>query len=293
MQQIRKLTPNDFGKYKGVFESLGIEQSSDVDDGYEVIIDNQKYIIFPLGNLVICFKNVKGNFIRNTIQMDDNANLISFNHNGKRVLVNPLGIDVLDSEQNQQSLYLVKDRKEATSGTVSYLQYNSANDMSLNLRYRHNAIRNERELYPYHTDDPFYVTFKQRASKNSFWNFGRSYCQFNFDVWSNKIDYDIATIKEYGLGAALSKGTVSLQQKLSFSKFYRVLLQVGDNVTVTGYPFARQYNEEDIYEMINKAGFGRSIPEWLINLYNNSEILASEWQKLLDCCFKEEKVLIK
>ena len=72
-----------------------------------------------------------------------------------------------------------------------------------------------------------------------------------------------------------------------------VLLQVGDNVTVTGYPFARQYNEEDRYEMINKAGFSRSIPEWLINLYNNSEILASEWQKLLDCCFKEEKVLIK
>ena len=37
---------------------------------------NQKYIIFPLGGIVLCFKDVKGNFIEKTKKefLDDNNN---------------------------------------------------------------------------------------------------------------------------------------------------------------------------------------------------------------------------
>ena len=288
MQQIERLTENDFNKYHSIFTSFGIVSGNEVDDGFKIFRNGKDYLVFPVGPLFLVYHMDGEQVVSSIMQVDELYNLVTFTYEGKQILVKENGIDVIFENHQQQSLYLRKNGNEdldlANNGLVSFLQYSPEYDTSLEMRYEHNIYQDNQTIYPYHLDEPFYMTFLKNASKSQyhFLKSRKSYYRFDFDATRNMLEYDLATINEYGLGAVLSQGSVSLQGTREFSRFYRVLLQVGESVTITGFPFSRSYQEEDLYEIAKRHGFVTRIPEDLIDLYHKREQLLKERQGIID-----------
>ncbi len=280
--------------YKHIFSIVGIVTGKDVDDGYLVSTQGKDYLLFPFGNIYIAYFEEKGKVQTMFLQTDDFQKIVSFTDKGKQFVIHDNGIDIIDSNHNQSSLYVYHNKRDqredvSNNGVLYFFQYRSDIDTQLELRYEQNIFKDNKYLYPYHTDDPYYVSFKQGVTKSyQFLNFGKSYYRMDFDAFKNKFQFDLATIKDYGLGTVLSHNTISLQQSYSFSRFYRVLLQVGEYVTVTGYPFTKQYREEDIEEMIEQLSFQKKVPDSLIYFYNSKDQNIAEKQAIIDIFLNSE-----
>lgn len=304
MQQIERLTEKDFEKYKGIFTSFGIVSGNEIDDGYKIIMNGQEYLAFPFGPIFMVYKEEEGKVVSSFMQVDDLMNLVAFTHDNKQILVKPNGIDVIDENHFQQSIFLRGngngDTDYANNGFVSFLQYSPMNDTSLEIRYEHNIFRNNSTIYPFHLQDPYFITFQKNASKKyNFMKRRSSYYRLEFDAFRNKFQYDLATMREYGVGATLSHGSISLQGEKEFSRFYKVLLQVGEYATITGFPFTRPYRDEDMQDMIEKLGFVTEVPQSLLDFYHKKDILYMERQAIIDVyknsefCIESEMVLKK
>jgi hypothetical protein len=221
--------------------------------------------------------------------------------NGKQVVVNNNGLFLIDEEHNQEGLRFVGDKNVdldaySNNGVVIYTQYHAKDDLLLDLRYEHNIISRDGEIFAYHTNDPFYVSFKQKVSKRySFLNFAKNYYRVDFDARDNKFLYDLATLREYGIGAVWSHGTIALHGGYEFSKFYRELVRFGDYSSILSFPLSKGLDEEDIDMMISNCGFNKQVPQSMIDFYNNSSRLVRNRQELLDLyyCYTSSDVMKK
>jgi len=291
MQTISRLEEKDFKKYEKILTMFGIASGSEIDDGYKINVDGKDFLLFPFGPINMVYYEENGVVKSSIVQTDENNRVTSFTLNGRQIVVNDNGISIIDEQHNQQSLYYLINEginldDVSNNGVVIYSQYRSSDDMSLELRYEHNSFNNRREIYTYHTKEPFYVSFRQHASKYKFLGLGKNYYKIDFDARDNKFLYDLATLREYGVGAVWSHGTVALHSSWEFSKYYREIIKLGEYTSLLSFPFSKGLDEEDIEDMIKRVGFEKNVPQSLINLYNNAENLVRNRQVLLDIYYQ-------
>lgn len=109
-----------------------------------------------------------------------------------------------------------------------------------------------------------------------------AYYRLDFDVKDDKWKYDLSTISEFGIGAVLASDTISLHNgNKKFSRFCREILSVGEYITITGFPFMRQYTQSDIDEYVESKGFKARVSEELLNIFNNREKYTRDFQDIV------------
>ena len=287
MDTISKLGKEDYAKYKTILTAFGIVSGEEIDDGYKINMSGREYVLFPFGPLYMVYYEENGVVKNSIIQTDNEGKIVSFTFNGKQIAINGKGIVLIDEDHNQEGLHYRSNKSidlntTSNNGIVYYTQYHSKDDMMLELRYEHNLIGSGGELFPYHTNDPFYVGFRQHASKYKFLNVGKRYYRVDFDARDSKFLYDLATLREYGIVDVFTRGTIALHGSYTFTKYYRELMSFGEYTSLLSFPFSKGLDEEDIDDLIDKGGFRKSVPDSLLNLYNNAPRIVRNRQDLID-----------
>ena len=287
MQNIERLSVNDFEKYKKFFSKLGIVSGNDVDDGYRVTINNKDYFLFPFGPFIVIYYLENNIYKSSILEMDRFMNIESFSHGNKQISVNDSGINVIDANHNQQGLYLFKRNEDynddllINEGIISYVQYSASNDLRLEMRYDYNFTDNC--IYTAHVRNPFYVSLKENVTKKglSFLKKSSKFYRLDFDYFDNKFKYNLGAIRERGIGTVVSGNAMSLLGA-KFSRFYKVLGQVGDCHVITGFPFSKPYDKDIIMDYLKDLGFNIDVSNKLVSLYNEKDKLLKERQDVID-----------
>lgn len=299
MTKVELITNEDFKKFKEIFNFAKRGLGWDKEDGVKVIQNNKEFILFYANGVFMKFGYDSDNrVIKNTIQIDDNEKVLSFTITNDgvdyQVIVNHDYIYLIDENGLHQSLHLRKDNSNpeleiVSNGLLDYIQYDSNRDIRMLTRYEQYVPGSvdDRIIYSDFIKKPYYISCESSVSKRKYGLFflGRkdSYYRMDFDIWNNKWQYDLATLQEFGVDAVISSRTIALHNgQTEFSRYYRVLFNIGDYFTVTGFPFLRQYTEKDIEKIILDSEFSSKIPMFIIDIYNRRNVLLKENQEIVD-----------
>ena len=290
MVKIDKLTEEDERYYKEIIERADMLFGMDKTCAYKLTINDIEEILFVCGPIFMifyyedCKKIVCSSFV-----VDENYQVISLTEGQRQINIYEEMVYVIDENYVHSSLCFKKNKQEldfevANNGIVSYMQYDLKQNVRVCIDYEHNFYCNRDEIYPYHLQNPLMVSIencvKQRDKGLKFIGFKKRYYRYDFDVRDNKLQYDLSTIKDVGLGAVLARNTISLQGEKSFSRYYRVLFTVGDYITITGFPFLKQYTFYDIENIVKELGACFEVPDDLVNLYNHRHELICSRQNI-------------
>ena len=140
---------------------------------------------------------------------------------------------------------------------------------------------------PFHTKKPFQVIFQSNVKITKKGEFKSSskkqFIAKTFSIYDDKLGYDIATIKDYGLSEFLEKGSYALQSnERNITRYYKILYVTDSLYAATGFPFTRQYTLEDMIAMLKERGFGYEIPQQYMDIYNGRDELLNEVKQLIE-----------
>ncbi len=161
------------------------------------------------------------------------------------------------------------------NGMICYVQYNPTNDMRVMIVYQQNIYNNKTKIYEYHTRVPFqikiekHVLARDKGIKLPFCS--KTYIKRTFDYRDEPTYYKLATMKEFGIEAAISQNVVSLQGSINITRYYRELLISKNYQAISLFPFCNQYKIEDLNNYLESYGFKTSIPKLLMD-YHNDEL---------------------
>lgn len=290
MLNLRKINDEEKNKYKDILDMAEITYGFELNDGYIVDRDSKEEILFVCGPVFMLFsRDNNGKIVFSSFIVNENYEVISITKGDKQINVGDNYVYTISEDYKHEALVLYKndrlpDFEIDSNGIVEYMQYDKKNDVRVLVRYNHNIYGNSMQIYPYHLDMPYYLSMESKVSKRDrglkFLGWKDSFYRFDFNVYENRWQYDIAVLKDCGIGALWSDNNSSLLRE--FSKYYRVLFQVGDYVTITSFPLGRQYDREHINKMIMELGFNVEIPNYLLGLYNGKKDLLAEKQQVAD-----------
>lgn len=291
MIRIEDITEDDILKHKKIFNDADIVGMT-VNEAVKVIDGDQEKILFVCGPIWMLFGDKHDKSVEcQTFMVNEEGKVVSFVDGDHQVSVYDNMIYLIYEDGRHESLQFFKnsDNPEfevSSNGLVAHMQYDSKRDIRCFAKYEYVACGDSNIIYNLRLKSPYEVTIETRVSKRDkgIKFFGRkdSYYRLDFDARNNKWQYDLATMKEFGVGAVMASDTVSLNNGVTeFSKYYKVLFSIGDYFTLTGFPFLHQYDSTNVMEYVNSIGFLSYIPKELIELYNNKNKTLEILQELV------------
>lgn len=169
-------------------------------------------------------------------------------------------------------------------GVIVYSQYDLKLDIRAVITYQQMYNEERTRIYESHIQVPFTYTLETNMTNKKP---SRQYTYIKGEYRYDKTPYtfNIATIKDYGIMSFFKKGSISLQKDNKITRYYKVLAYSKQKYAITGFPFTRQYNPNEMKELFTSYGFNDSIPSYLLDLYNG------EYQEMN--LFKEIASVIK
>ena len=292
MVSIDSITDEEYVKYKDIFELAYGLFGWNREDSYKVIQDGNCFIMFSYFPVFMLFNyNEYKRLEYKTFMVDNDYKIVSFTMNDYQVNLGDNLIYLIDEVGNHQSLQFIKNSDEpnfevSANGIITYMQYNSKNDIRLVLKYDQSMYSDNGVIYSNYLKRPFYVSVenKPKLRDKGLFFLGKKdvYYKLDFDVYNNKWQYDLATIQEFGIDAVIASDTITLHGgQTEFSRYYKQLFSIGDYISITGFPILKQYKEMDIDYIIDKLNFNKDIPMVIATIYNNKEMIVEEFEEII------------
>lgn len=291
MVSVCELTEEDIKKYKLVFQAC-YDLFNDVSGlYYKIKINGNERILHRMENLFTIFELENENLNYEMFAVDENYKVIVVGFDNYEM--HRLGEDNVFQRRDNGVTEVIKPIVrtngvdfEGYNGLIMYTQYNKNNDMRVIITYQHNFYNGQGKLFPFHTKVPFQITIEKHVAlrgkgfKIPFCQ--KTYIKRTFDYEEEPQYYTWATMKDFGVVATLGKDVVSLQGTSDITRYYKELFVTKDYRAISLFPFCCQYKIDDINGYLKSKGFSTSIPQILIDDYNDDLHELHIYQELAD-----------
>lgn len=293
MVSLVRVSDEDCLKYREIFKMAEGLFGWMREDSYKVISGNREYILFGYHPVFMLFGYNENQALEyQTCMVDDEYKVMSFTFDNHQVNIDSNSVYLIDEKGRHQSLQLLRndenpDFEVSANGVLTYMQYDSKKDVRLIIRYDQSVYGEKSNVFNQYLKEPFFISVESKPilrDKGLFF-LGRkdAYYRLDFDIHNNRWQYDLATLQEFGISAVVAHDTFSLQDgNTKFSRYYKQLLSVGDYISITGFPLFRPYKSNEVEMIIEDLNFNKSIPDFLVRVYNGREDLVSFFQDIMN-----------
>lgn len=285
--EVLKKIPNIFGLIQKEFGEKEITMYACVDEH-----NNLSFIVFD---------NLKGILINSqghkSFTVDKNLELQLYKSANYNVMLGKNSTPIfLDDSNNEYSLrfeHLDEPDSEDYNGSVVFNQYHFKDDLYCQLTYPHmsRTIDGKPYIYSYHTKNPSIVYIEEESSKDHDRSFGligkkiKCYNRYSFN--RGMIGYNLVLLNEHGLVDTILYDSYYLEREDPLRRFTKAQLVINGQYYDT-WPFCSFYKPSDVEQMIEDYGFMVSIPEEMLNIYNNQDRNLSDLNSILEQLKEEE-----
>ena len=301
MVRIDAVTDDDCLEYSEIFKIADGLFGWTREDSYKVILEDKVYMLFGFHPIFMLFGYDKhGKLVNKSCVVNEEGKVVSITLDGYQVNVYDDMIYLIDEHGKHQSVQMMKNCESpnfevSANGLISYMQYDSKKNVRMVIKYDQNVCGEKGRIYGDYFGEPFYISVESNPIKRDkglfFLGSKSAYYRMDFDVWNNKWQYDLATIGEYGFGAVMTSDTISLHGgEKEFSRYYRELLSVGDYFSLTTFPLGKAYKKNDIDLIANTLSFNSYIPAYVVDLFNNRNVITEEFQCIIDSLNNNKKL---
>lgn len=291
MYKLKELTEQDVVNHQLAIRCAYQVYEDVVGVFYLVEKDGKEYILHNCDNVFMLIEEYDDETVSYTMfGVDNNFELCDLGYKD-------FELHIMDDE------YVFQDRKTGISssiilrtrdngedidgynGFVRYTQFNPERKTRATITFQH-MFYGEGKISRYHIVKPFQFIFydvKQKRNGEFKINFKDQFIGRTFNYHKEKMLYDIATIKDYGLSEFLEKGSYSLQKReRDVTRYYKILWVNDNQYAKTGFPFTRQYTLEDMKAKLDECGFSYEIPQIYIDIYNGNDSEMNDIKLLID-----------
>lgn len=253
-------------------------------DGKESILHNED-------NIFMIIDELDGKVSYTMFAVDDNFELSDLGYPEFEFHLLDKEYVFLDRETGKSYSIALNERVDGEdvdgyNGYVRFTQFNLDTRERATITFQH-MYTEGKMVSPFHTKKPFQVIFQSNVKITKKGEFKSSskkqFIAKTFSIYDDKLGYDIATIKDYGLSEFLEKGSYALQSnERNITRYYKILYVTDSLYAATGFPFTRQYTLEDMIAMLKERGFGYEIPQQYMDIYNGRDELLNEVKQLIE-----------
>lgn len=276
----RKLTDKEKNKYKILLDRAEVAFGIDREDGFLVNNDGKESILFVYDLLFMLFSLENEEIKITSFIIDSDYKVVSMSKNDRQYITGDNSLYLIGENGIHNSLAWIND---GNNSIIEYMQYDSKKDLRIYLRYDYFGSLGS-QIYQYHMKDPYYICIENKASKRDrglkFLGSKKAYYKLDFSQ-KNKLRYLLAQAKE-DTGAIKVNNNSGFGENGDFFRYYRTLLQVGEYVTITGFPFSKQYKMQDLEAILKDLGFDTLKKYELVNMYNEKDKMKEEFQLIAD-----------
>lgn len=262
-------------------------------DGYffKVIYNGQEKLLLRKDDTFNLFDfNEKGLSMYRAFKVDNNYELSEIGLQEYLIWSN-YGIAIFEDRLTHNTEILSADNyvdgpdEDGYNGLVVYAQYDPIQDIRVHLVYRHNFYENNSRIYPTYLLEPMRVIIEKKTDLREkgikLPGTRQAFIKRTFDYEEEPHSFTIATIKDHGLKKVLDTGALQIQGTNTFSRYYReIKYDKKTSSFICSFPFGSQYTFEEIVEYLESLGFKTSIPEELIDYYNDDNPMVKEYREI-------------
>ncbi len=200
--------------------------------------------------------------------------------------INPNYVDAKKNEYSLGITPLDEPDDEGYTGEVLFNQYNPHTDTFVQIGYPHmfREVDGFAKIYSYHTYEPrrFYMeTENKYEHERRFGPVSRHISSFNGFVYERgMMGYTMMVMNEHGILNTLLNGTYALEAEDKLKRFSKATYMLNGEYK-DFWPFCRLYTQKEINQMIRDAGFLVSVPEEIIDIYDNHDSFLSDIRDIL------------
>lgn len=291
MYKLKELTDNDVLRHELSIRCAYQVHGDVVGTFYLLDKDGKESILHNVDNIFMIIDELDGKVSYTMFAVDDNFELSDLGYPEFEFHLLDNEYVFLDRETGNSYSIALNERVDGEdvdgyNGYVRFTQFNTDTKERATITFQH-MYSQGRMVSPFYTKKPFQVIFQSNVKltkKGEFKsNKKKQYIAKTFSVYDDKLGYDIATIKDYGLSEFMEKGSYALQNnERSITRYYKILYVTDSLYAATGFPFTRQYSLEDMIDMLKMRGFGYEIPQQYMDIYNGRDELLNEVKQLIE-----------
>ena len=213
----------------------------------------------------------------NSFRVDNAKRLVSYSNKGYTAKFKYGNLSFNDQFDNEYTLdfgRLDEPEQEGYTGQVVFTQYKPKEDKFCQLTYPHMYCEENGfpRIYWYHTTSPNSVYIEDKYAKNKDRNkvfLGKNIQSYNrYSFKRGNPGYGLILANEHGLLNAILKGSYRLEKDDVLRRFTKAKI-IFEEEYIDFWPLCDYYSVRDIEKLIIDNGFKVSVPEPLINIYND------------------------
>lgn len=291
MYKLKELTDNDVLRHELSIRCAYQVYGDVVGSFYLLEKDGKESILHNEDNIFMIIDELDGKVSYTMFAVDDNFELSDLGYPEFEFHLLDKEYVFLDRETGKSYSIALNERADGEdvdgyNGYVRFTQFNLDTRERATITFQH-MYTEGKMVSPFHTKKPFQVIFQSNVKITKKGEFKSSskkqFIAKTFSIYDDKLGYDIATIKDYGLSEFLEKGSYALQSnERNITRYYKILYVTDSLYAATGFPFTRQYTLEDMIAMLKERGFGYEIPQQYMDIYNGRDELLNEVKQLIE-----------
>jgi hypothetical protein len=291
MYKLKELTDNDVLRHELSIRCAYQVYGDVVGSFYLLEKDGKESILHNEDNIFMIIDELDGKVSYTMFAVDDNFELSDLGYPEFEFHLLDKEYVFLDRETGKSYSIALNERADGEdvdgyNGYVRFTQFNPDTRERATIIFQH-MYTEGKMVSPFHTKKPFQVIFQSNVKITKKGEFKSSskkqFIAKTFSIYDDKLGYDIATIKDYGLSEFLEKGSYALQSnERNITRYYKILYVTDSLYAATGFPFTRQYTLEDMIAMLKERGFGYEIPQQYMDIYNGRDELLNEVKQLIE-----------
>lgn len=295
--QLIEFKESDIQKWHDVFEF--VKESVEEQGGLYYLLKNgdSEKVVYKCDNFFAVFYFLDEEIYYNVFEVDENGVVINASFD-EFAICKSGSLIIIKREEVFETVDFIKSytgpRYDGYDGVFQYTQSNSEMDEQLILYYQHMS-REDGKVFREHLVNPYLIIFQSNLEKGRIKSI--TYVKNEFDYYDNQQDYDLLTIKEYGLFNFLKNGSYELQKENKLVRYYKVFMET-PKCLMTGFPFLLGDRLEKLKKVIEKKGFKTEVPDYAISLWNNTYENLNEFQMIADLFMRldvaqDEKLVLR
>ena len=286
MVKILSLIAEDLIEYNQVFE-VHKALYGDPSKGlfYKYIYNDEENILYRENNIFVVYSYSKDDYLcYQSFTIDDEYNI-------NKLKIEDYMVDV--SEENYlftnlktnltHRIQIIKRNNDTDidgyNAIIAHSQYSYETNTTSLTTYQYNisSVRNKNCIYSYHLKNPFQITLGKGIDMKhkKTYLIRKSHPDDTF--------YNLIAIKDYGILEFLKRNSYTIQKESEIVRYYRMIGKTADNYAITLFPFCPQYKIEDLEELLVKNGHVTTIPEEIIEFYNEGIEAYQDYQEIAKC----------
>lgn len=291
MYKLKELTDNDVLRHELSIRCAYQVYGDVVGSFYLLEKDGKESILHNEDNIFMIIDELDGKVSYTMFAVDDNFELSDLGYPEFEFHLLDKEYVFLDRETGKSYSIALNERTDGEdvdgyNGYVRFTQFNLDTRERATITFQH-MYTEGKMVSPFHTKKPFQVIFQSNVKITKKGEFKSSskkqFIAKTFSIYDDKLGYDIATIKDYGLSEFLEKCSYALQSnERNITRYYKILYVTDSLYAATGFPFTRQYTLEDMIAMLKERGFGYEIPQQYMDIYNGRDELLNEVKQLIE-----------